>query len=81
MTSALIFVLMTCLLGAFYGRNARHDLIALGEQNNIALTQAFANSIWPQFAPFLTSATTLNTEQLRAAPQTAQLRRAVPCLI
>jgi hypothetical protein len=54
MTSLVTFAAVTVLLGLFYGQVARNNLINLGEQNNVALTQAFSNSIWPEFAPFLT---------------------------
>ncbi|MDH3598349.1 MAG: HAMP domain-containing histidine kinase [Candidatus Tectomicrobia bacterium] len=76
-TSALIFVIMAILLGMFYGRIARTHLITLGETNNVALTQSFANSVWPRFAPFLTSSSSLSTKLLRAHPETKLLRRAV----
>jgi signal transduction histidine kinase len=72
-----MFGIVILLLGMFYGRIARAHLIALGEKNNVALTQAFANSIWPQFAPFLTSSSSLKTEQLQAHPELARLRRTV----
>ena len=76
-TSALMFGIMAILLGMFYGRIARTHLITLGETNNVALTQSFANSIWPRFAPFLTSSSGLSAESLRAHPETELLRRAV----
>ena len=81
--SAIMIGLTAIVLGLFYGRIARSHLMTMGERNNIALTQAFANSIWPQFSPFLTSSSQLGQdatqvqEALRAHPETAQLRRAV----
>ena len=77
----MVFVLIIIVLDVFYGQIARSHLVALGEKNNVALTQAFANSIWPQFAPFLTSISGWSTEQLRAHPETEQLRRAVLSLM
>src|SRR5712691_1776863 len=79
--SAIMLCLVIVMLGMFYGRTARTYLITLGEQNNVALTQAFANSIWPQFEPFLTSALGLSTEQLREHPHTERLRRAIFALM
>ncbi len=76
-TSAVVFILMAALLGGFYGWLARSHLATLGEKNNVALTQAFANAVWPQFAPFLTASAHLSAEELRAHPESARLRRAV----
>jgi hypothetical protein len=64
-----------------YRRIAVSDLVALGESKNVALTQAFANSLWPQFAPFVASATGLSGDEIRAQPETAQLRQAVMALM
>ena len=79
--SLIMFCLVAVLLGMFYGRVARTNLITLGEKNNVALTQACANSIWAQFAPFLTSASGLGVEQIQVHPQTAGLRRAILALM
>jgi signal transduction histidine kinase len=68
---------VTVLLGMFYRRVALNDLKELAESRNVALTQAFANSIWPQFAPFVTSAAGRSSSELRAHPEIARLRQAV----
>jgi signal transduction histidine kinase/CheY-like chemotaxis protein/HPt (histidine-containing phosphotransfer) domain-containing protein len=80
MSLIAIFV-VTVLLGIFYGRIARDNLIALAQNNNVALTQIFSNSLWRQFAPFLASVSGLTGEQLRAHPETAKLRQAVLALM
>ncbi|MFQ5597121.1 MAG: response regulator [Nitrospiria bacterium] len=41
------------------------------------MTRAFANSLWPQFAPFVASASRLNRNQLRNHPKIAEFRQAV----
>lgn len=79
--SCLAFVLVTLLLGVLHRYIARANIIHLGEKNNVALTQAFGNSLWPQFAPFVTTASGWNGEQLRAHPTTAQLHQAVLALM
>jgi signal transduction histidine kinase len=79
--SLITFLIVTALLGIFYGRIARSHLLQLGEKNNIALTQAFSNSIWPRFAPFLTSVSGWSREQLQAHPETTRLRHAVLALM
>ena len=72
-----MFILIVLILSLFYGYIARSHLVTLGEKNNVALTQTFANSIWPQFAPFLISTSDFSTEQLRAHPETEQLWHAI----
>ncbi|MBI5352568.1 MAG: hypothetical protein HZB50_08035 [Chloroflexi bacterium] len=49
----------------------------IGESKNVALTQIFSNAIWPQFASFLSSASGLSAEELRAHPETEHLRQTV----
>ena len=76
-TSLIAFLIVTGLLGSFYRKTALRDLIEFEENKNVALTQAFSNSLWPQFAPFVTSVSGLRGEELRALPETARLRQAV----
>ena len=63
--------------GAFYWKISVENLIATGEDNNVALTQAFANSLWPAYAPFITSVSGMSGDQIRAHPITTQLHRSV----
>lgn len=59
----------------FGGRqNSLDDLQTMAERNNVALTQAFSNAIWPRYAAFIKSAHTLDADTLRAHPTTARLR-------
>jgi len=76
-TSSLAFIAVAAILGELYHQAAVNDLVSLGENHNVALTQAFANSLWPQFEPFVRVAAGQNGVDLRANPQTAQLYNAV----
>lgn len=76
-TSLVAFVIVTAVLAVFYRQSALNDLIALRENNNVALTQAFANSLWPEFASFVDSAGDLDTAELADHPGNARLREAV----
>ena len=76
-TSLLAFILVAALLGVVYRRAALNDLIEIEKSKNVALTQAFINSLWPQFAPFIASASTLDSDELRTHPETARFRQAV----
>lgn len=76
-TSLIAFVFVTVLLGVFYRIAAVNDLIQVGESKNVALTKAFSNSLWQEFAPFLTSNSNLSTEELRTDSHTAILHQSV----
>jgi two-component system, sensor histidine kinase len=52
-TSLIAFVIVTVILSVLYRQYHTADLITLGERNNVALTQAFVNSLWPQFAEWV----------------------------
>ncbi|MGH7774347.1 MAG: ATP-binding protein [Candidatus Binatia bacterium] len=76
-TSFVATVIVAVLLGMFYRRIALRDIMELAESRNVALTQAFANSLWPRFAPFVASAAGLSDNELRTHPEIARLRQAV----
>jgi len=76
-TSLIAFVLVAVSLVTFYRQVAVNDLMEIGESKNVALTQIFSNAIWPQFASFLSSASGLSAEELRAHPETEHLRQTV----
>ena len=72
---------MSQYLGFFYRRIILQDLVELGENKNVVLTQAFSNSLWPQFVPFVASVAELSPEALREHPAIAKLRQAVLALM
>ncbi len=76
-TSLTAFVLVGVSLVVFYRQIAVEELTEIGESKNAALTQTFSNVIWPEFAPFLISASDLSADAIRAHPETARLRQAV----
>lgn len=76
-TSLFAFVLVAVSLVSLYRQLAINELIAIGESKNVAITQAFSNVIWPEFEGFLTSASGLSADEIRARPETARLRQAV----
>ena len=75
--SLVAFVFVTLLLAILYRQTAINDLVSLRESNNIALTQAFANSLWPEFIPLAEEAPDLTLEELRNHPEIARLDEAV----
>lgn len=76
-TSLTAFALVAVSLVSFYRQVAVKELIKIGESKNAAITQSFSNVIWPEFAAFLQSASTLDAEAIRTHPETARLRQAV----
>ncbi|MGB7442509.1 MAG: ATP-binding protein [Coleofasciculaceae cyanobacterium] len=76
-TSFVAFLLATVFVSLIYRQTALSDLVALGESKNVALTQAFANSLDSDLVTFLQSAEKLSDDQLRSSEEVARLRRAV----
>ncbi|MBI2179927.1 MAG: hypothetical protein HYU31_03810, partial [Deltaproteobacteria bacterium] len=76
-TSFISMVVAAILLAAFYRWIALNDLLELGERHNVSLTQAFSNSLWPQFSLFLTRTVSLSGDEIRTHHDTAELRKAV----
>lgn len=75
--SLIAFVGLTLFLSEFYRSEAVAELISIGETKNEALTQAFANSLWRQFKPFVQSASGMTPEELRNDPNIDNLNAAV----
>jgi signal transduction histidine kinase len=76
-TSFVSMVVAAILLAAFYRWIALNDLVELGERHNVALTQAFSNSLWPRFSLFLRRTVSLSGDEIRTHHDTAELRKAV----
>ena len=73
-----VLVAAVCLaIGALSRQAVRSDLQSMAESNNVALTRAFANLVWPRYADFLIGAHRLGVEELRSDPNTLSLRRDV----
>jgi signal transduction histidine kinase len=71
-TSLSAFAIATVILGVFYRQQAVNNLIRLGEEQNVVIAQIFANSVWSEFGPFLTSTP---AAELKNHPETARLQR------
>lgn len=75
--SLLALLIVTVLLGFLYRRTTIQGLLTQEESKNVALTQAFVNSLRPQLNSYLTQTQGLSTGELRSHPDLAELRRAV----
>ena len=69
----ITMIIVATILSVLYRSMALDDLRAMGERQNVALTRAFANSLWPKFKPFLVSAGELKDDQLKAHDEIARL--------
>jgi two-component system cell cycle sensor histidine kinase PleC len=77
-----IVVLIGAFVLTYVNRNVSNDQFTrLAEQNNAALTQAFANAVWPDFEAFLGGAAARGADAVRGDPRTAALRDAVRKLV
>ena len=73
--SGVIIVAAATALGVLYRDSVNNDLTAVAERNNIALTRAFANVVWPEIEAFLPAAATLPRDDLAQHPKIAEIRR------
>ncbi len=68
-------IVVTVALSWFYRRLAFDALVETETRSNVALTKAFANSIWPSYAAFVGQAGTLPAADLPQRDEIRQLRR------
>jgi signal transduction histidine kinase len=74
------FVAIAVVTAGFIGlyrHFAVDQVIRTGERNNVALTQAFANSIWPRISGHLATRASRAIDALRSNPATIRLDREV----
>ena len=76
-TSFIAFGIVTILLTWYYQRIATHELITIETEKNVALTQAFSDSLWPEFAAFMDSTAQLDRAELQTHPKVETLKKAV----
>jgi len=76
--SLLAIVLAVAGLGFFFRGVAIKQIVKVGEDNNVALARAFANTLRPRYNPLLEAAAKLmRTEPIKAGPEVAAVHEAV----
>lgn len=70
-------VLAALALGTLHQLFEKSHLLRFGESRNVALTQAFSSTIWPQFRSFANAAKLLDADALRRHPDIAKLSQSV----
>ncbi|MEO0374815.1 MAG: ATP-binding protein [Cyanobacteria bacterium P01_A01_bin.17] len=68
------FAIATAILGTLYRQQSVRDLVSQGEQQNVMLTQSFANSIWTDFSPLLSMTQQFSDKELQSHTQIIQLQ-------
>lgn len=71
--SFISMLIAALLLASLYRNISVENLLQYGEEKNAVLAQVLANSIWPEFEPFLPIAAKLDQQQLRAHPKTKKM--------
>jgi len=74
LSSLLCTVLTAIVLGWSYQHLALGDLKNLAEGRNIALTNALANALWPNFSPLVDDSAGATADALRARAQDTHLQ-------
>lgn len=75
--SLIAIVLAVAGLGFFFRETAVKQLIRVGEDSNVGLTTAFANTLRPDYVPLIEAAERSSTAQLKANPAIAAVDKAV----
>ncbi|HLJ22321.1 MAG TPA: ATP-binding protein [Stellaceae bacterium] len=79
--AAIIIITAGWALAQLNRSLAVEQLERMAEANNSALTHAFANGIWGRFEAFIAGAHELSGDEIRARPETAELRRDIETLM
>lgn len=74
-------IVLVVVLSLFYRHIAISNMIAHETRADVDLAQTLSNSVWPEVADFVNSASTLSTPALRDHPETAQLHQRITSLL
>ena len=75
--SLISMVLAAIVLGVLHQLFEKNYLLRLGESQNTTLTQAFSNSVWPQFRDLANASNLFDANALRRHPDIAKLNQSV----
>ena len=79
--AAIIIVAAGWALAELNRSLAVDQLQRMAEANNSALTHAFANDVWGRFEAFISEAHAMSADEIRARPETQDLRRKIETLM
>jgi signal transduction histidine kinase/CheY-like chemotaxis protein len=76
LTSALAITAVTVVMVVFYHQSAVSELVASAETHNVSLARSIANTVWPDFAEYVSSVDE-DGDNLRQRPETRQLHESL----
>jgi PAS domain S-box-containing protein len=76
LTSTVGLIALAALLW-FAHNYAVQQLVSYAEIQNVTLARSFANTIWPRFEPYMSSASDLSGEQMRTRAEIDEIEKAV----
>ena len=74
LVSAVALAAVAAVLVVLYGQIAADEIVAVTEVQNVALTKALANTVWPRYAGYVAWAAGMDGDTLRARPETAAIQ-------
>jgi len=77
LTSAFAFVLLAIVLAGLFHALGIRQVTEEVQRDNLTLSRAFANAIWPRFSDYITKTAPSTGEALRARPETGQILEVV----
>ena len=80
-TSGLALLGVALVLISVYRQTSLNRMIDVVGGENAAMSQAFANAIWPRFQDYVMAATPTNSQDLRKRPENAELHTAMKALV
>jgi diguanylate cyclase (GGDEF)-like protein len=75
--SLIAIVLAAAGLGFFFRQTALKQLFKMGEDGNVSLARAFANTLRPHYGPLIVAAQKPDAQDLDANPRIARMHQAV----
>ncbi|NQU61616.1 MAG: HAMP domain-containing histidine kinase [Rhodospirillales bacterium] len=79
--SGLALLVVVVVLVAIYRQASLASIVETVESENVAMSQALANAIWPKFSDYVTVGAPEDGDALRARPETLEIHAAAKSLV
>jgi len=79
--SAVAFIGMTAILVYVYRELGLEQINSDVDRENVAISQAFSNALWPMFSEYVTLKAPRDGDKLRARPETQSIHAAAKILV
>jgi hypothetical protein len=74
LVSAVALAAVAAVVDVLYRQIAADEIVAVTEVQNVTLTKALANTVWPRYAGFVAWAARMDGDTLRARPETESMQ-------